>query len=66
MNMRIASWVTGQLKAEETEKFQVNSRNALNWWKSTQPATLKTNFDSYATKLRKMSCKTFNKKTYVT
>lgn len=33
VNMPIASWVTGQLKADGTEKFQVNSRNALNWWK---------------------------------
>ena len=34
--------------------------------KKTQPTTQKVNFDSCATKLRKITWKTFHRKTYVT
>ena len=65
VNVWAASRADKKLKTWDPWKLG-NSWNAWNWWKSTQPAIQKLNFGSCATKLRKISSKTFHRKTYVT
>ena len=55
-----------RLRTLENKKMWRKPLKCLDLIASTKPMTQKTNFDIYGKKLRKISCKTFHRKTCFT